>query len=135
MGPRSDRKEALMDTSAVASQLLAALGGRENILANDACMTRLRVGVRDRSSVDMDAIRAIDGVMGVVDADTLQVVFGPGTVNKVLEAFVALSVTDLGGRFKCLGCEIKYGLLGVLRHTIIVIEALDPGNFSCLLLL
>jgi PTS system sucrose-specific IIC component len=54
-------------------------------------MTRLRVGVRDMSLVNLDAIGKIDGVMGVVSADTLQIVFGPGTVNKVLETFVGLT--------------------------------------------
>ena len=78
-----------MDFDAVAGQLLELLGGRDNILSNEACMTRLRVGVRDMSVVDIDAIKQVEGVMGVVEADTLQIVFGPGTVNKVLNAFVA----------------------------------------------
>lgn len=80
-----------MDVQAVSQELLEHLGGKDNIRANDACMTRLRVGVRDRSLVDLEAIKQVDGVMGVVEADTLQIVFGPGTVNKVLEAFVALT--------------------------------------------
>ncbi len=80
-----------MDVDRTCRQLLDALGGKENVKSNEACMTRLRVGVRDMSLVDLDAIGKVDGVMGVVSADTLQIVFGPGTVNKVLEAFVGLT--------------------------------------------
>lgn len=78
-----------MDVNEVCRQLLVELGGKENVLSNEACMTRLRVGVRDVSLVNIDAIKQIEGVMGVVEADTLQIVFGPGKVNKVLEAFIA----------------------------------------------
>jgi PTS system sucrose-specific IIC component len=80
-----------MDVGAVSQQLLAELGGKENIVSNEACMTRLRVGVRDRSLVNLDNIRRIEGVMGVVEAETLQIVFGPGTVTKVLAAFSELT--------------------------------------------
>ena len=81
----------MADNKQIAADVLAAVGGKENVKSNEACMTRLRVGVRDMSLVDLDAIGKIDGVMGVVSADTLQIVFGPGTVNKVLEAFVGLT--------------------------------------------
>lgn len=80
-----------MDAGAVSQQLLVELGGRENITSNEACMTRLRVGVRDMSLVNLDNIRRIEGVMAVVEAETLQIVFGPGTVNQVLEAFSGLT--------------------------------------------
>lgn len=80
-----------MNASQTAERLLQHLGGKENVLSNEACMTRLRVGVRDMSLVDEDALGGVDGVLGVVCADTLQIVFGPGKVNAVLEAFSALT--------------------------------------------
>ena len=80
-----------MDVNVVSNELLRALGGKENITSNEACMTRLRVGVKDMSKVDVDAVKKIDGVMGVVESDTLQIVFGPGTVNKVLDVFAGLT--------------------------------------------
>ena len=80
-----------MDASQTAERLLQYLGGKENVLTNEACMTRLRVGVRDMSLVDVDALGRVDGVLGVVRADTLQIVFGPGKVNKVLESFSAIT--------------------------------------------
>ena len=80
-----------MNEQEVCRLLLDALGGKENIRSNNACMTRLRVGVHDLSRVDLEALRAVEGVLGVVEADTLQIVFGPGKVNKVLDAFVGLT--------------------------------------------
>ena len=87
-----------MDVNEVCRQLLVELGGKENVLSNEACMTRLRVGIRDMSLVNIDAIKQIEGVMGVVEADTLQIVFGPGKVNKVLEAFIAQTGIAKGTR-------------------------------------
>jgi PTS system sucrose-specific IIC component len=91
-----------MDFTAISIELLAGLGGVDNVVTNEACMTRLRVGVRDVSRVDVEAIKSIDGVMGVVQSDTLQVVFGPGIVNKVLDAFASLTGIPKGG----LGSEV-----------------------------
>lgn len=80
-----------MNVNEVSKQLLEALGGKDNIRTNEACMTRLRVGVRDVSLVDVEAIKHLDGVLGVVESDTVQIVFGPGTAHEMLEAFVALT--------------------------------------------
>lgn len=80
-----------MDYKSVAGQLLELFGGSGNIRSNAACMTRLRVSVTDIDKVDIEGIKKVDGVIGVVLDDTVQVVFGPGTVNKVLDAFAALT--------------------------------------------
>lgn len=80
-----------MNVKEVSKKLFDLLGGKANITSNEACMTRLRVGVKDLSLVDVDQIRKIEGVMGVVESDTLQIVFGPGTVNKVLDEFSKLT--------------------------------------------
>lgn len=61
----------------LAQRLLELLGGTENVLSNAACMTRRRVGVKDVSKVDVAGIKATDGVMGLVEDQTMQVVLGP----------------------------------------------------------
>lgn len=76
-----------MNVEKVSRELFEALGGAQNIEGCEACTTRLRVTLRDMSKVNMDAVRSCDGVMGVVESTTLQIVFGPGVVNKVLDAF------------------------------------------------
>ena len=85
-----------MNDKELSEKLLELLGGKGNVTANAACMTRLRVGVRDRSKVDVAGIKALDGVMGVVEDDTMQVVLGPGKVNKVLAEFSKLTGLKAG---------------------------------------
>jgi PTS system sucrose-specific IIC component len=61
-------------------------------------MTRLRLGLADRSRVDDAALRALPGVLGVVeDGESYQVVLGPGAVGRVTEAFEALLATGGAG--------------------------------------
>lgn len=80
-----------MTNKELAQKLLDLLGGKDNVLANAACMTRLRVTVKDAGNVDAEGIKALDGVMGLVEDDTMQIVLGPGKVNKVLEEFSKLT--------------------------------------------
>ncbi|MCH3956225.1 MAG: PTS transporter subunit EIIC [Olsenella sp.] len=80
-----------MSDKELSEKLLALLGGKENVTANAACMTRLRVTVRDLDKVDVAGIKALDGVMGVVEDETMQIILGPGKVNKVLEEFSKLT--------------------------------------------
>ncbi|MFD7963649.1 PTS transporter subunit EIIC [Streptomyces zaomyceticus] len=77
---------------AIAAAILPLVGGAENISSVAHCMTRLRLGLRDRSLVRDEALKALPSVMGVVEDDTYQIVLGPGTVARVtpeLEALVA----------------------------------------------
>ncbi|MET9961012.1 PTS transporter subunit EIIC [Streptomyces sp. NPDC006326] len=76
---------------ATAAALLPLVGGPHNIASIAHCMTRLRLALHDRSLVDDTALRALPGVLGVVeDADTYQIVLGPGTVARVTPEFEAL---------------------------------------------
>jgi N-acetylglucosamine PTS system EIICBA or EIICB component len=61
-----------------AGALVAALGGRANLRAVDACTTRLRLLLADRNRVDEAALRRL-GARGLmaVGSDGLQVVLGP----------------------------------------------------------
>lgn len=60
-----------------AADILAALGGRANIVEVEACITRLRVELRDASVVDEPALQAA-GAHDVIRSGThLQVVLGP----------------------------------------------------------
>lgn len=85
-----------MNDKELSEKILELLGGKDNVTANAACMTRLRVGVRNRSKVDVAGIKALDGVMGVVEDDTMQIVLGPGKVNKVLNEFSKLTGLKAG---------------------------------------
>jgi PTS system maltose and glucose-specific IIC component len=60
-----------------AQAILAALGGRENILSLDNCITRLRIVVKDMSLIDEAKIK-VTGSLGIIklDAANLQIVYG-----------------------------------------------------------
>lgn len=85
-----------MDYKQVAKQVLETVGGRENVSAAAVCMTRLRLSIRNEEKVDMAKLKKIDGVLGVVEDETLQIVFGPGKVNKVGDEFAEASGIAIG---------------------------------------
>ena len=67
--------------SSKAEQILAGLGGAENIVEIEACITRLRTEVKDGARVDQAALKAA-GAHGVMASGTIvQVVVGPEADN------------------------------------------------------
>ncbi|MFB6605719.1 PTS transporter subunit EIIC [Streptomyces noursei] len=75
---------------ATAAALLPLVGGADNVTSVAHCMTRLRLGVRDRTLVQDDALKALPAVLGVVEDDTYQIVLGPGVVARVTPEFERL---------------------------------------------
>ena len=64
----------LADTKA--EQLIAAFGGRENLVNVDACITRLRMEVADKAMVDQARLKAL-GAAGVIEVgNNVQAIFG-----------------------------------------------------------
>ena len=60
-----------------AEQIVAGLGGLDNIVEIEPCITRLRTEVKDADLVDAAALKAA-GAFGVVISGTvIQVVVGP----------------------------------------------------------
>ncbi|HCW7125562.1 TPA: PTS transporter subunit EIIC [Staphylococcus aureus] len=82
----------------LAERIIAAVGGMDNIDSVMNCMTRVRIKVLDENKVDDQELRHIDGVMGVIHDERIQVVVGPGTVNKVANHMAELSGVKLGDR-------------------------------------
>ncbi len=70
-------------------KIVDLVGGKDNIKAATNCMTRVRMQLKDQSKVQLDALKAVDGVLGVVEAETLQVVVGPGKAKKVADILVS----------------------------------------------
>ena len=64
-----------------AAQILAGLGGADNVVEIEACITRLRTEVEDAGLVDEKALKAA-GAHGVVrSGSVVQVVVGPEADN------------------------------------------------------
>lgn len=74
----------------LAERILEHLGGPSNIANYTHCMTRLRVTTKDESLVKKEELKKIEGVLGLVEEETLQIIVGPGVVNHVTEQFGAL---------------------------------------------
>ena len=67
--------------SSKAQQILDALGGADNIVEIEPCITRLRTEVNDGSKVDEKALKAA-GAHGVIQSgNVVQVVVGPEADN------------------------------------------------------
>ena len=62
----------------LARQYLKALGGHDNLTSIDACITRLRLTLKDRSVADEEVLKKL-GAKGVVKLgeNNLQVILGP----------------------------------------------------------
>ena len=85
-----------MDYSKIASDIIANVGGKENIISAMHCATRLRLRLRDYDKVDENAVTDVDQVKGVFLAnDQYQIILGSGTVNLVTDE--VLKQTGLQG--------------------------------------
>lgn len=80
----------------LAVRLLELVGGRENIVTAANCMTRLRVKLKDDSKAQLDEIKTTEGVLGVVEDATLQIILGPGKAKKVGDEFAQVAGIQLG---------------------------------------
>ena len=83
----------------IAREIYENVGGEKNVRKVIHCMTRVRMTIIDNSKVNLVGLKAIDGVMGIVEDETLQVVVGPGTVNKVAKKMVDMVGVKLGETF------------------------------------
>lgn len=80
----------------MANDILQHIGGKENVRKLAHCMTRLRLDLKDDSKADIASLKKVDGVMGVIEDGTLQIVVGPGTVNKVADEMSTLTGLTVG---------------------------------------
>ncbi|MGG2025305.1 PTS transporter subunit EIIC [Gottfriedia sp. S16(2024)] len=80
----------------LASEIADAIGGTDNVASFTNCMTRLRVNVTDRSLINEEQLKKVNGVLGTVDDETYQIILGPGTVTKVAEQFGQLKNSSSG---------------------------------------
>jgi PTS system trehalose-specific IIC component len=76
-------------------QIVAAVGGRENIATATHCVTRLRFVLKDEGAVKKDELNRIEIVKGAFAANgQYQVVIGPGLVEKAYAQLVAITGID-----------------------------------------
>jgi PTS system sucrose-specific IIC component len=82
-------------TAALASGILAGVGGQNNILRLENCMTRVRVEVHDDDRMDLASIKQLAGISGYVkQGQQHQFIVGPGKAAQVVDAMQALMAAD-----------------------------------------
>lgn len=80
-----------VDNKQIAVEVLAAVGGKENITSVTHCMTRLRFNLKDWSLPDREKLKKIKGVLGVVESGgQFQVIIGQN-VPKVYDEVCKLT--------------------------------------------
>lgn len=88
-----------MDYRKCASEILAALGGKENLASAAHCATRLRLVIADNGKVQKKTLENVEGVKGVFEAaGQLQIIIGTGTVNKVYAEFISLAGVEAASK-------------------------------------
>ncbi|HEY7865425.1 MAG TPA: glucose PTS transporter subunit EIIB, partial [Psychromonas sp.] len=69
------------DSTEMSILLVAAFGGKPNIENLDACITRLRVTVKDISLVNKDELKKLGAAGVVVSGNGVQAIFGTKSDN------------------------------------------------------
>lgn len=72
----SDMAASAVPASEKAAEILAALGGKENIEHLDACITRLRLTVHQASNVNQERLKQIGAAGIMASGNNFQVIFG-----------------------------------------------------------
>ena len=80
----------MADNKKIAQDILAVVGGKENVFLATHCMTRLRLNLKDESVIDADKIKAIDGVIGFIQQGGQDQIIIGQNVDKVYEEFCKL---------------------------------------------
>lgn len=116
-----------MDYDKTAAAILEQVGGASNVGALEHCSTRLRFTLVDGGKADVDALKKVPGVMGVVSTAQLQVVIGNNVVE-VYQALKKLPGLAGGGAPKASGSKVKRSWGAVLVDFIIgVFQPLVPA--------
>lgn len=84
-------ERCMMDSQQAAQNVLLAIGGSDNLVSNEVCMTRLRLTVTDPTRIDTEQLGNLQGVLGIVGrgVNGIEVVFGPNIAQQVNAAITA----------------------------------------------
>lgn len=103
---REDESESNLETSEMskdelASEILIALGNKENLKSLDACITRLRLVVNDIDKVDKEKLKSLGAAGVMVIGNNVQAIFGPksdaikSNIKDIIEGKVKLENPDV----------------------------------------
>ncbi|EHN68749.1 PTS transporter subunit EIIC [Aliivibrio fischeri] len=93
-----------MKSKQLSKDIVSNVGGLNNIVHVTNCMTRVRMTIKDDSKVLIDELKALNGVLGVVNDETLQIIVGPGKSTSTADMInvfmtgIEVSDTDIKGK-------------------------------------
>ena len=92
---RRERMEKRNEYLEISKQIVACIGGMENIQGTAHCATRLRIVLQDNSLADIEKLEDINRVKGAfIAGNQLQLIFGAGVVNDVYDVFAEYTHTQ-----------------------------------------
>jgi glucose PTS system EIICB or EIICBA component len=115
--------------------LLKAFGGRENITSLDACITRLRVAVKEPSLVDDKSLKALGATEVLRLGSGIQAIFGPASENlkTEMERYVKALPPAVGASIKAAQEASPTHSPDQIRRALAIRDALGgPGNVGTL---
>ncbi len=77
-----------MTNQELSRRILELVGGKDNVISAASCMTRLRIQLKNPALAKIEELKNTEGILGVVEDVTLQIVLGPGKARKVADIFV-----------------------------------------------
>ncbi|HHH37595.1 MAG TPA: PTS glucose transporter subunit IIB, partial [Epsilonproteobacteria bacterium] len=94
----SSQKTEQRDTEkeVMTQQLIAAFGGEKNILSLGACITRLRIEVKDLDLADQQRLKALGAAGVIIAGNNVQAIFGPRSETLMQQMQNLLTQTEQG---------------------------------------
>ena len=95
-----DEKLSNLGQGELAYEILNALGEKENLKSLDACITRLRVQVKDINKVDKDKLKELGAAGVMVVGDNIQAIFGTKSdtlkseINEIISGKLVVNKSD-----------------------------------------
>lgn len=90
-----------MTNQELSNKILELCGGRSNVVSATNCMTRLRIHVKNDASIQDEALKKVEGVLGLVhdQPNYVEVVVGPGKSRKCSDIYkdMGIPVSAEGG--------------------------------------
>ena len=88
-----------MTNEELVKQVLTDLGGKDNVSSATNCQTRLRITVTDDTKINEDALKKIEGVLGIVHdrPGYIEVVVGPGKCRKCADICAEMGIPSHAG--------------------------------------
>lgn len=107
-----------MTNQELANKILELVGGKANVRSATNCQTRVRFHVKDDAAIKDEALKTVEGVLGLVHDQQgyAEVVVGPGKCRKIVDLYndmgIPSSMTDamaVGGDWKANKEIVKSG--------------------------